>query len=156
MNDSPPVIIGYVSPINAQGAMGWLVFGVIAALIAIAGVLGANIGLILAGFAGMAIAGAGYALYQRMVSKWALLRVFPDRIEFARGPQKGVLQFADVTAIRQLHWGHSWFPYQRAATVLVLQSATVEYQVGRDIADYEAVQEAVVQVLNEFHAAKNG
>lgn len=136
--------------------MGWLVLGVISALIALAGMLGANIGLILAGLAGMALAGAGYALYRRMVSRWALLRVYPDRLEFARGPQKGVLQFADVTAIRQLHWGHSWFPYQRAATVLVLQSAKVEYQVGRDIADHEAVQEAVVRALNEFHAGNHG
>ncbi|MGE0601079.1 MAG: hypothetical protein AB7J35_15825 [Dehalococcoidia bacterium] len=149
-----PAIIGYVAPIHAQGAMGWMLLGVLAALIAGGGALSANLPLLFGGLAGVVVAGAGYLAYERVVSKWALVRVFPDRIEFVRGPQKGVLPFAEVTALRQLHWAHSWFPYQRAATVLVLQSTKGEYQVGRDMVDYTAVQEAVVRLLNEYHAAR--
>lgn len=139
---------------QAQGAMGWMLLGVVAALIAGGGALSANLLLLFAGLAGLAVAGAGYLAYERVVSKWPLVRIYEDRIEFVRGPQKGVLPFVEVTAVRQLHWAHSWFPYQRAATVLVLQSAKGEYQVGRDMADYVAVQESVVRLLNEFHAPK--
>ncbi|MGE3074741.1 MAG: hypothetical protein AB7N24_01320 [Dehalococcoidia bacterium] len=151
-----PAIIGYVAPIHAQGAMGWMLLGVLAALIAGGGALSANLPLLFGGIAGMAVAAAGYLAYERVVSKWALVRVYPDRIEFVRGPQKGLLPFAEVTAIRQLRWAKSLFPYQREATVLVLQSTKGEYQVGRDMAGYTAVQEAVVRLLNEYHARKSG
>jgi hypothetical protein len=130
--------------------MGWLLLGLLSAIVAIGGVFSTNVGLILGGLAGAIVAGAGYFAYQRVVSKWVLLRVYSDRLEFVRGPQKGVLLVVEVKAVHQLHWAQSWFPYQRATTILALESAKGDYQVGRDVAGHEKVAETVLRLLNEY------
>lgn len=152
MEDSQPIVTGYVAPIHGQGAMGFLLLGVLGGLVLLAGVLGATLSLALAGVAIGAVAGVGFAQYWRMASTWPLVHVYRDRLEVVRGPQRGTLAFDDVVGVRGLEWKKSLFPYQKAMRVLVLQTRGAEWQIGPEVADHAAVQEAVAGALNAYVA----
>ena len=62
------------------------------------------------------------------------------------------MAFEDVVGVRALEWGKSLFPYQKAMRVLVLQTGVSEWQIGPEVAEHAAVQEAVGRALEAFVA----
>ncbi|MBK8561688.1 hypothetical protein [Candidatus Amarobacter glycogenicus] len=152
MENTEPIATGYVAPIHGRGAMGFLLVGLLGLLVMLAGLLAPDMALFIAGVATGALAGAGFAQYWRMASKWPLLHVYPNRLEFVRGPQRGSVAFEDVVGVRALEWGKSLFPYQKAMRVLVLQTGVSEWQIGPEVAEHAAVQEAVGGALEAFVA----
>lgn len=149
---SEPLVIGYVAPLHGRGAMGFVLLGLFALIVLLAGALSPSLPLILAGAAGTAAAATGFAFYWRTASKWPMLVVFGDRLEIVRGPQRGMLAFDDVLAVRGLEWSRSLFPYQKEAKFLVLQSAAGEWQFGPEIAAHVTIQETIIRLVNEHHA----
>lgn len=151
MSDSnSPLATGYVAPAHGRGGMAFLLLGLFALLILLAGALSPSPGLALLGAGGLAIAGGGYAWYWSRAPRWPLAHLYPDRLEFVRGPQRGTVRFEDVTAVHALQWERSLFPFSRAQRVLVLQTPEAEWQIGIEIAESAQFQEAVVAALNAF------
>ena len=131
--------------------MGFILLCLFAAIVLLGGLLSPSLPIALTGVCGLVAAGAGLATVWRVTRHWRLAVVFPDRLEFLRGPQRGVLPFPEVTAVHQLAWARSLFPYSRGHRVLVLVTDRAEWQVGNEIAHHEAFQEAVLDALRAFH-----
>ena len=147
---SEPLATGYLAPAHGQGGMAILLLGLFALLILLAGALSPSLALTLIGTGGLALAGAGYAFYWSRAQHWPVARLYADRLEFVRGPQKGTLHFRDVTSIHTLQWARSLFPFNRGHSVLVLQTLQVEWQVGVEIANSAQFQGAVVGAVTAY------
>lgn len=139
-----------MAPIHGRGAMGFLLLGLLALIVALAGVLSPSLPLVLVGLAAVAVSAAGYWLYWRVMQRKPLLHIYADRLEVLRGPQRGTLRFDDVTGVQWLQWARSLFPYSRGHRVLVLHSAVGEWQVGTEVAEHAKVQQAVIAALGRF------
>ncbi len=91
-----PVAVGLVSPIRTQGTMGFGMLGVIGLVIVLAGALGPDVTFLAIGAGIILLAAAGLAWHWQHVAKSRLVLLYPDRLEFVRGPQRGTLAFSDV------------------------------------------------------------
>lgn len=147
-DSTAPIQTGYLAPAHGQGGMAFLLLGLFSLLILLAGALSPSLMLALVGGGGLALAGAGYALYWTRAKHWPVAHLYADRLEFVRGPQRGAVRFADVTAVQWLQWERSLFPYHSGHRVLVLQTPEAEWQVGVEIAGSAEFQDEVVAALN--------
>lgn len=128
--------------------MGFVLLGLFSVVVVLAGALSPSTGTALIGVGGLALAAGGLALYWRVTRTWHLARLYPDRLEFVRGPQRGTLPLSEVTAAHHLQWERSLFPYSRGHRLLVLVTAAAEWQLGPEILGHEAFQEAVLAALS--------
>ena len=151
-----PIAVGLVSPIRTQGTMGFGMLGVIGLVIVLAGALGPDVTFLAIGAGIILLAAAGLAWHWQHAAKSRLVVLYPDRIEWMRGPQKGTLPFADVRGADMLEWSRSTFPYSRGHTVLVLHSGATDWQIGPEVAEYHALHEAVLAGLGDYLRSKNG
>ena len=130
--------------------MGFVLLGLFSVIVLAAGALSPSAGTAAIGIAGLVAAALGLALYVRVARNWPLARLYADRIEFVRGPQRGTLAFSDVAAAHHLQWEKSLFPYSRGHRVLVLVTPAAEWQFGPEFAEHEAFQSAVLAALTAF------
>lgn len=141
---------------HQRGAMGFILTALLSLIVLLAGVLSPSVPLALFGGGGVVAAGLGFFLYHGAIAKKELLRLYPDGIEFVRGPQRGYLPFAEVSGVRGMQWGASLYPYTRAARFLVLQSPRGEWQVGPEVAGSAEFQEAILAAIERFSRGDPG
>jgi hypothetical protein len=153
MSPEAPLATGYIAPIHGRGAMGFFLLGLVSLVVLLAGAFSPSAGVALLGAGGLALAAAGFAAYWKLTESRPHLLLFADRLEFLRGPQRGVIVFDDVVTIGAMEWGRSFFPYSRAQRVLVLRSAATEWQIGSEIRDHARFQDEVATALNRHRAA---
>jgi hypothetical protein len=132
----------------------FVLVGLFALLILLAGTFAANPGLALGGGGAVALSAAGYAWYWQRAKHWPLAHLYPERLVFVRGPQRGVLEFQTVTGVHVLQWARSLFPFSRGQKVLVLQTPVAEWQIGVEFAESEQFQEQVLAALQAFAARR--
>ena len=154
MNPDTPLATGLTAPAHARGTVGFFLLGLFALLTLGAGLLSPNVGLAAGGVAALVAGTAGFALYWKTVARSPLAVLYPDHLDFVSGPQRGTLSFADISDARMLQWARSFFPYSRGHRLLVLRSGPTDWQVGPEIADYVAFQEAVVAAFNQFNVLR--
>jgi hypothetical protein len=153
MTAPAPLAIAYTAPLRGRGAMGLILTGILSLIVLLAGALGQDFALLLLGLGGMIASGVGLWLYHSAQVKREFIRLYPDRLEFLRGPQKGSVAFADLTGVQGMQWGGSIYPVVRTARFLVLQTPDAEWHIGPEIRDTAAFQEQVIEAIQASRSA---
>jgi hypothetical protein len=144
--------VAHAAPFQGQAMAGFVLAGVLAVLVLLAGAFSANAVLAAWGAgACVAVALAGLAFWKSAPKRDAL-RVYTNGLEFVRGHRKGWLPLDKITGTGALEWGASLFPYSRRTRFLVLESTDGEWEIGPQVADHEAIHELVLGLLAERHA----
>lgn len=150
--NTEPLATGYVAPLRAQGTAGFAMLAVFAVIVIAAGAAGGNVALVLLGVAAIFAAAVGAFAYWRWIGTKPIAHVYADRLEFVRGPQRGVLRFDEITQARMLQWNRSIFPPSRGHRVFAMSSGQTDWQIGTEFADYGEFQDAVLAAIQAHHS----
>jgi hypothetical protein len=151
-----PLAIAYTAAMRGRGAMGLILTGILSLIVALAGVLGQEFALLLLGLGGLIASGVGLWLYHSAQVKREFIRLYADRLEFLRGPQKGTLAFAELTGVQGMQWGGSIYPVVRTTRFLVLQTSATAWHIGPEIRDTAAFQERIIQAIQASRPPAEG
>lgn len=152
MTTDEPLATAYLAPFSSGLVVLCLFGGIISLLVALGGALSGNAGTGVGGAALTLFAAGGLVYFRRRARTAVVAQTYADRLEFLRGPQRGVVPFQDILGFHSLEWGRSFFPYSRGSRVLVLKTASAEWQVGPGLAEAPAFQDAVTRAVTAFHA----
>jgi hypothetical protein len=141
--------VAHAAPFQGQAMAGFVLAGVLAVLVLLAGAFSANAVLAAWGAGACVAVGIAVFVFWKSAPKRDALRVYTTGLEFVRGHRKGWLPLDQITGSGALEWGGSIYPYTRRARFLVLRTIDGEWEIGPQVADHEAIHELVLKLLAE-------
>ena len=144
--------VAHAAPFAGQAMAGFVLAGVLALLVLLAGVFSPNAVLAAWGAGACAVVGLAVFAFWKSAPKRVALRVYTNGIEFVRGHRRGWLPLEQITDTGALEWGASLFPYSRRTRFLVLQTTDGDWEIGPEVAGHEAIHELVLRLLEERSA----
>ena len=144
--------VAHAAPFQGQAMAGFVLAGVLAVLVLLAGAFSASAVLAAWGAGACVAVGLAVLAFWKSAPKRDALRVYTNGLEFIRGHRKGWLPLEHITGSGALEWGASLFPYSRRTRFLVLQTIDGEWEIGPQVADHEAIHELVLKLLAESRA----